>query len=185
MKALEAAKALTRWDRQDKSVFAVADLRRIFPERSEKTFSEGIRRLVAQGVVPKLPQGVGRMLPPPVARDRERPLRLNASARAAPERRWLLRMRRNGCRPVARLPGVGIGSAPGGASVLYRERPIRGPQSRVPGREHGRPGRAPTSPGHLARKCLPRLALTRRFAGFTLAPAINNEAARSVGSPAE
>ena len=64
MKALEAAKALTLWDRQDKSVFAVADLHRIFPERSEKTFSEGIRRLVAQGVVPKPPQGVGRDAPP-------------------------------------------------------------------------------------------------------------------------
>ena len=50
MKALEAVKILTPWDRRDRSVFAVADLRRIFPERSEKTFSEGLRRLVAQGV---------------------------------------------------------------------------------------------------------------------------------------
>lgn len=58
MKALEAAKALTLWDRQDKSVFAVADLRRIFPERSEKTFSEGIRRLVAQGVLERAARGV-------------------------------------------------------------------------------------------------------------------------------
>ena len=58
MKAIEAAKALTRWDRRDKSVFAVADLRRIFPERSEKTFSEGIRRLVAQGVLERAARGV-------------------------------------------------------------------------------------------------------------------------------
>ena len=58
MKALEAAKALTLWDRQDKSVFAVADLRRIFPERSEKTFSEGIRRLVAHGVLERAARGV-------------------------------------------------------------------------------------------------------------------------------
>ena len=51
MKSLEAVKMLALWDRQGKSVFAVADLRRIFPERSEKTFSEGLRRLVAQGVL--------------------------------------------------------------------------------------------------------------------------------------
>ena len=51
MKSLEAVKTLALWDRQDKSVFSVADLRRVFPERSEKTFSEGLRRLVAQGVL--------------------------------------------------------------------------------------------------------------------------------------
>ena len=51
MKSLEAVKTLTQWDQQDKSVFAVTDLRRMFPERSEKTFSEGLRRLVAQGVL--------------------------------------------------------------------------------------------------------------------------------------
>ena len=58
MKALEAAKALTLWDRRDKSVFTVGDLRRIFPERSEKTFSEGLRRLVAQGVLERAARGV-------------------------------------------------------------------------------------------------------------------------------
>ena len=58
MKALEAVKILTLWDRRDRSVFAVADLRRIFPERSEKTFSEGLRRLVAQGVFERAARGV-------------------------------------------------------------------------------------------------------------------------------
>ena len=58
MKALEAVKTLSLWDRRDRSVFAMADLRRIFPERSEKTFTEGLRRLVAQGVLERAARGV-------------------------------------------------------------------------------------------------------------------------------
>ena len=58
MKALEAVKTLSLWDRRDRSVFAMADLRRIFPERTEKTFTEGLRRLVAQGVLERAARGV-------------------------------------------------------------------------------------------------------------------------------
>lgn len=58
MKALEAVKTLTDWDRKNRSVFAVADLRRLFPERSENTFAEGLRRLVAQGVLERAARGV-------------------------------------------------------------------------------------------------------------------------------
>ena len=58
MKALEAAKTLALWDRQDRSVFSITDLRRIFPERSGKTFTEGLHRLVAQGVLERAARGV-------------------------------------------------------------------------------------------------------------------------------
>ena len=58
MKALDAVKTLALWDRRDRSVFSMADLRRVFPERSEKTLTEGLRRLVAQGVLERAARGV-------------------------------------------------------------------------------------------------------------------------------
>ena len=58
MKALEAVITLAAWDRMDRSVFAVSDLRKLFPERSEKTFAEGLRRLVSQGVLERAARGV-------------------------------------------------------------------------------------------------------------------------------
>ena len=58
MKSIAAAKTLAAWDRQNRSVFAIADLRGIFAERSEKTFAEGLRRLVTQGVLERAARGV-------------------------------------------------------------------------------------------------------------------------------
>ena len=51
-------KSLMEWDRRGHAVFSSTDLRAIFPERSEKTFSEGVRRLVRQGVLQRAARGV-------------------------------------------------------------------------------------------------------------------------------
>ena len=58
MKTGEAIKVLWEWDRRGRAVFAVADLRKIFPERSHKTFAEGLRRLVRQGFLERAARGV-------------------------------------------------------------------------------------------------------------------------------
>ena len=58
MKTVEAVKTLWDWDRRGRSVFLVADLRKMFPERSPKTFSEGLRRLVKQGFLKHAARGV-------------------------------------------------------------------------------------------------------------------------------
>ena len=58
MKTVEAIKILWDWDRRSRSVFSVADLRKMFPERSRKTFAEGLGRLVKQGILERAARGV-------------------------------------------------------------------------------------------------------------------------------
>lgn len=58
MKTVEAMKTLMEWDKRERAVFSVEDLRVIFPERSRKTFSMGINRLVRQGVLERMARGV-------------------------------------------------------------------------------------------------------------------------------
>ncbi len=58
MKTVDAMKTLLEWDNRGRSVFSVEDLRAVFLERSEKTFSEGLRRLVRQGVLERVARGV-------------------------------------------------------------------------------------------------------------------------------
>ncbi|MCY3872924.1 MAG: hypothetical protein OXF88_01365 [Rhodobacteraceae bacterium] len=58
MKTVEAIKVLWEWDRRGRAVFAVEDLRKMFPERSHKTFAEGLRRLVLQGFLERAARGV-------------------------------------------------------------------------------------------------------------------------------
>ena len=58
MKRADAEKTLRKLDRRGRAVFTVDDLRSIFPERSDKTFSEGLRRLVSQGVLQRAARGV-------------------------------------------------------------------------------------------------------------------------------
>ncbi|MDE0047876.1 MAG: DUF6088 family protein [bacterium] len=58
MKTVDAIKVLWEWDRRERSVFSVSDLRKMFPERSAKTFAEGLRRLVRQGVLERAARGV-------------------------------------------------------------------------------------------------------------------------------
>ena len=58
MKALDAMKEMAAWDKRGRLVFSASDLRKIFPEKNEKTFSEGLRRLVAQGVLQRAARGV-------------------------------------------------------------------------------------------------------------------------------
>lgn len=58
MKTIEAIKTLTEWDQRQRSVFKMTDLRMLFPEPSEKTFSEGLRRLVRLGVLMRMANGV-------------------------------------------------------------------------------------------------------------------------------
>ncbi|MDE0211561.1 MAG: hypothetical protein OXJ64_16975 [Boseongicola sp.] len=58
MKTVDAMKALLERDTRGRAVFSVEDLRAIMPERSGKTFSEGLRRLVRQGVLERDASGV-------------------------------------------------------------------------------------------------------------------------------
>ena len=58
MKTVEAMKTLMEWDNRGRAVFSVEDLRVIFPERSRKTFSMGLNRLVRQGVLERAARGV-------------------------------------------------------------------------------------------------------------------------------
>ncbi len=58
MKTVDAIKVLWDWDRKERSVFSVTDLRKMFPERSPKTFAEGLRRLVKQGFLEHAARGV-------------------------------------------------------------------------------------------------------------------------------
>lgn len=51
MKAIKAVTTLWELDRKGQRFFSVTDLRTIFPERSENTFSDGLRRLAAQDVL--------------------------------------------------------------------------------------------------------------------------------------
>lgn len=58
MRSTDAIKTLEKLDRRGQAVFTTGDLRAIFPERSEKTFSSGLARLVAQGVLQRAARGV-------------------------------------------------------------------------------------------------------------------------------
>ncbi|MDE2789076.1 MAG: DUF6088 family protein [Paracoccaceae bacterium] len=58
MRSVEAIKVLWEWDLHGRAVFAVADLRKMFPERSPKTFAEGLRRLVRQGILERAARGI-------------------------------------------------------------------------------------------------------------------------------
>lgn len=58
MKTVESIKILWEWDRRGRSVFSVADLRKMFPERSRKTFAQGLARLVSQGFLERAARGV-------------------------------------------------------------------------------------------------------------------------------
>ena len=55
---MDAIKVLWDWDRRERCVFSVTDLRKMFPERSPKTFAEGLRRLVKQGFLEHAARGV-------------------------------------------------------------------------------------------------------------------------------
>ena len=58
MKAIKVIKTLMEWDERGRAVFSVQDLRAIFPERSNATFSEGLRRMVRLGVLERVARGV-------------------------------------------------------------------------------------------------------------------------------
>ena len=58
MRTADAVKTIGKLDRQGQAVFTTADLRSIFPERSEKAFTAGLSRLVAQGVLQRAARGV-------------------------------------------------------------------------------------------------------------------------------
>ena len=58
MKANEAESILSARLEQGQAVFSLKDLRSLFPERSEKTFTEGIRRLTRMGILTRVARGV-------------------------------------------------------------------------------------------------------------------------------
>ena len=58
MKSVDAIKTLFELDRNGRAVFSVAELRTVFPERSNHTFTEGLRRLVAKGILKRAAHGV-------------------------------------------------------------------------------------------------------------------------------
>ncbi len=58
MKTVDAIKVLNEWDKRGRMVFATSDLRKTFSDTSEKTFSEGLRRLVRQEVLTRAARGV-------------------------------------------------------------------------------------------------------------------------------
>lgn len=58
MRSADAIKTLEKLDRRGQAVFTTGDLRAIFPERSEKTFTSSLARLVAQGVLQRAARGV-------------------------------------------------------------------------------------------------------------------------------
>ena len=60
MKTTDAIRVLWDWDRRGRAVFTTSDLRTLFPERSPKTFAEGLRRLVREGFLERAARGVYR-----------------------------------------------------------------------------------------------------------------------------
>ncbi len=58
MKTIEAAKTILEWDMRGHDLFTTSDLRKIFPESNEKSFSEGLRRLVRAGFLQRVATGV-------------------------------------------------------------------------------------------------------------------------------
>ena len=58
MRTVEAVKTLAEWDRRGRIVFTLADLRKLFQHRSDKTLSESLRRLVHSGLLERAANGV-------------------------------------------------------------------------------------------------------------------------------
>ena len=58
MKANEAESILSARLDQGQAVFSLNDLRSLFPERSEKAFTEGLRRLTRMGILTRAARGV-------------------------------------------------------------------------------------------------------------------------------
>ena len=58
MKANEAETILSTRLKHGQAVFSLNDLRSLFPERTEKTFTEGIRRLTRLGILTRAARGV-------------------------------------------------------------------------------------------------------------------------------
>ena len=58
MRTADAAMKIGELDRQGQAVFTTEQLRSIFPERSEKTFTAGLARLVDRGVLQRAARGV-------------------------------------------------------------------------------------------------------------------------------
>ena len=58
MRTVEAIKTLAEWDRRGRIVFALSDLRNLFPHQSDKTLSESLRRLVRNGLLERATNGV-------------------------------------------------------------------------------------------------------------------------------
>lgn len=58
MRTVDAVKVLAEWDRRGRTVFTLADLRKLFPHQAEKTLSESLRRLVRQGLLERVATGV-------------------------------------------------------------------------------------------------------------------------------
>ena len=58
MLTTEAVRTLSEWDRRGRIVFTLSDLRKIFPNQSEKTLSESLRRLVFNGMLERAANGV-------------------------------------------------------------------------------------------------------------------------------
>ena len=54
----QAAKKIKEMDLLGKYVFAITDLRKLFPEDSHKTFTEGLRRLVKNGLLVRAFRGI-------------------------------------------------------------------------------------------------------------------------------
>ena len=58
MKTIEAAKTILEWDLLGRDLFTTSGLLKIFPESNEKSFSEGLRRLVRAGFLQRVATGV-------------------------------------------------------------------------------------------------------------------------------
>ena len=58
MKTINAAKTILEWDQRGHDLFTTSDLLKIFPESNEKSFSEGLRRLVQAGFLQRVAVGV-------------------------------------------------------------------------------------------------------------------------------
>jgi predicted transcriptional regulator of viral defense system len=58
MKILDFVDMLSVWDRKGRRVFTKADLRQIYRTESEKTFDEGLRRMVGHGLVTRVASSV-------------------------------------------------------------------------------------------------------------------------------
>ena len=58
MHTVEAVKILAKWDQYGWNVFTLSDMHKLFPNQSEKTLSESLRRLVQKGLLERVANGV-------------------------------------------------------------------------------------------------------------------------------